>query len=143
MDRKPIDEYFMDIAKLVATRSTCVRRQVGSVIVKDKHIISTGYNGSPKGLPHCIDVGCLRDKLNIPSGTKLDECMANHSEANAIIQAGLHGASTFGATLYCTHQPCSICAKMIINAGIVQVVFNEGYPDERTKSLFHQAGVKL
>lgn len=143
MKRPTIDEYFMNIAKVVATRSTCLRHHVGAVIVRDKRIISTGYNGSPKGLKHCLDIGCIRDQENIESGTKVEICRAIHAEQNAIIQAALHGTSTEGATLYCTHQPCIICAKMIINAGIIKVVYGEDYPDETAIELFNEANIEV
>ena len=143
MKRPTIDEYFMNIAKVVATRSTCLRHHVGAVIVRDKRIISTGYNGSPKGLKHCLDIGCIRDQENIESGTKVEICRAIHAEQNAIIQAALHGTSTEGATLYCTHQPCIICAKMIINAGIIKVVYGEDYPDKTAIELFNEANIEV
>lgn len=143
MKRPTIDEYFMNIAKVVATRSTCLRHHVGAVIVRDKRIISTGYNGSPKGLKHCLDIGCIRDQESIESGTKVEICRAIHAEQNAIIQAALHGTSTEGATLYCTHQPCIICAKMIINAGIIKVVYGEDYPDETAIELFNEANIEV
>ena len=143
MKRPTIDEYFMNIAKVVATRSTCLRHHVGAVIVRDKRIISTGYNGSPKGLKHCLDIGCIRDQESIESGTKVEICRAIHAEQNAIIQAALHGTSTEGATLYCTHQPCIICAKMIINAGIIKVVYGEDYPDEAAIELFNEANIEV
>ncbi|MDO8585484.1 MAG: cytidine/deoxycytidylate deaminase family protein [Armatimonadota bacterium] len=130
MKRRPDwDEYFMEIAEVVAKRSTCLRRQIGAVIVKDKRILATGYNGAPAGLPHCLELGCLRDELGIASGTRHEICRALHSEQNAIVQAALYGVSTRGSTLYCTHQPCSLCAKMLINAGISRVVFEGEYPD--------------
>ena len=137
------DEYFFQIAEQVASRSTCMRRQVGAVLVKDKRILSTGYNGAPRGISHCIDVGCLRDELGVPSGERHELCRALHAEQNAIAQAALHGVKIDGATLYCTHQPCSLCAKMIINAGIVEVYFNEGYPDELATGLFAEAGIRV
>ena len=143
MKRPTIDEYFMNIAKVVATRSTCLRHHVGAVIVRDKRIISTGYNGSPKGLKHCLDIGCIRDQESIESGTKVEICRAIHAEQNAIIQAALHGTSTEGATLYCTHQPCIICAKMIINAGIIKVIYGEDYPDEAAIELFNEANIEV
>lgn len=135
------DAYFMEIAGLVARRSTCLRRQVGAVMVKDKHILSTGYNGAPSGIPHCMDVGCLREELGIPSGERHELCRAIHAEQNAIIQAALHGISLSGATLYCTHQPCILCTKMLINAGIKRVVYRGEYPDEMARSFFAVAGV--
>jgi dCMP deaminase len=125
----------MDIASLVATRSTCLRRQVGAVIVKDKHILTTGYNGAPTGLPHCLDIGCMRDDLHIPSGTQHELCRAVHAEQNAICQAAQHGISLLDSTLYCTHQPCSICAKLIVNVGIKKIFYIHGYPDDMTKDL--------
>lgn len=136
-------EYFMNIAKVVATRSTCIRHNVGAVIIREKRIISTGYNGAPHGLPHCLDVGCIREKENIPSGTRTERCMAVHAEINAIIQAALHGISTKDASLYCTHQPCSSCAKAIINAGIISVIYEVDYPDDATIKLFNMANIKL
>lgn len=141
--RPGIHTYFMNIAKVVATRSTCLRHHVGAVIIKNNHIITTGFNGAPSGLPHCLDVGCIRDKENIPSGTRTERCKSVHAEINAIIQAALHGVSTKDATLYCTHQPCSSCAKAIINAGIVAVVYEIDYPDDVTIELFNSANIKL
>lgn len=143
ISRPSWDEYFFEISKEVATRSTCMRRQVGAVLVKEKRILSTGYNGAPRGISHCIDVGCLREELGVPSGERHELCRALHAEQNAIIQAALHGVKIEGATLYCTHQPCSLCAKMIINAGIIEVYFNEGYPDELASGFFSEAGVRL
>lgn len=128
-------EYFMNMAELASTRSTCIRRQVGAVAVKDNRIIATGYNGAPKGAAHCIQTGCLRDQLKIPSGEKHELCRAVHAEQNVICQAAFHGISLIGATLYCTHQPCSICAKLIVNSGIEKVMYSEGYPDEMTKGI--------
>jgi dCMP deaminase len=137
------DNYFLEIAHVVAKRSTCLRHLVGSVVVKDKRILATGYNGSPRGLPHCNDLGCLRNELGIESGTRHEICRALHAEQNAIIQAALYGISTKGATLYCTHQPCSLCAKAIINAGIVRVVFEGDYPDKFALEMLDQAEVEL
>ena len=137
------DEYFMGIARQVATRSTCLRRHVGAVIVRDKRILSTGYNGAPSGLPHCEVVGCLRERLGIPSGERQEICRGLHAEQNAIIQAALHGVSVEGADIYVTHQPCITCAKMIINAGIVRVVCAHTYPDELARSMLDEAGVRL
>lgn len=142
--RKSWDEYFMEIAEIVKTRSTCLRRQVGAVIVKDNRIITTGYNGAPSGLRHCTDIGgCERERLHIPSGQRHELCRALHAEQNAIIQAAKLGVSIDGATLYCTHQPCSVCAKMIINAGIRRVVYQEGYPDSFSLDIFKEAKVQL
>ena len=137
-------KYFMDIAKLVAQRSTCLRRKVGAIAVLDRRILATGYNGAPSGVESCMEKGeCLRRKLNIPSGTKQELCFAVHAEQNAIIQAGRCGININGATLYCTHQPCVICAKMIINAGIKRVVYKNGYPDEFSIQLFEEANVSV
>lgn len=140
--RLSIDQYFMKIAKTVALRSTCLRRQVGAVIVKDKQIITTGYNGAPSGIRDCLEMGCIRDKLNIESGTCHEICKAVHAEQNAIIQGALHGVSTKDSILYCTHQPCILCAKMIVNAGITKVVYGNGYPDEEANNLFSEAGIE-
>ena len=141
MSRPTIDDYFLNIAEVVATRSTCLRRKIGAVLVKDKRIISTGYNGAPSGAAHCLDIGCIRDRKKIESGTMHEMCRAVHAEQNAVIQAALHGVSTRGATLYCTHQPCVICAKILINAGIVRVVFSRPYPDKNALKYFEEAGV--
>ncbi|MCS7364207.1 MAG: cytidine/deoxycytidylate deaminase family protein [archaeon GB-1867-035] len=137
------DEYFMRIAHLVKKRSTCLRRQVGAVLVKNRHILSTGYNGAPKGLPHCAEVGCLRQQLNIPSGQRHEICRGVHAEQNAIIQAAVFGVSTRGASLYVTDFPCSICAKMIINAEIKEVIYDAEYEDPISRELLEQAGVKI
>jgi dCMP deaminase len=131
----------MEIAKTVATRSTCLRHNVGAVIVREKRIVSTGYNGAPGGLPHCLDIGCIRDQEGIPSGTMVERCVGVHAEQNAIIQAALHGVSTEGTTIYITHQPCIICAKMVINAGIDRVVYEIDYPDNSGVELLESAGV--
>ena len=141
--RPTVDKYFMDIAKVVSTRSTCCRHNVGAVITIDKRIISTGYNGAVRGAPHCLDTGCLRDQMKIESGTRHEICRAVHAEQNAIIQAALHGISTKGATLYCTHQPCILCAKMIVNANIVRVVYEMPYPDDAGIELFKLVGVEV
>lgn len=146
MDRRPSwDEYFMDMAVLTARRSTCLRRQVGAVIVKDKHIVATGYNGAPRGLEHCGDRegGCLRQQLGVPSGEKHELCRALHAEQNAIIQAATLGQSIEDAAIYITHQPCVICAKMIINAGISRIIVKEGYPDELSVEILKEAGLKI
>lgn len=144
MNRPSWDEYFMQMAELTAQRSTCLRRQVGAIIVKEKHIIATGYNGAPKGLPHCEELGgCLREKLEIPSGERHELCRALHAEQNAIIQAATLGQSIEGATIYITHQPCIICAKMIMNAGISRIVIRRGYPDEMSRGMLREAGLKV
>ena len=145
MNRRPSwDEYFMDMAVLTAKRSTCLRRQVGAVIVTDKHIIATGYNGAPRGVPHCDEKGgCLRQQLNVPSGERHELCRALHAEQNAIIQAATLGQSIEGGTIYVTNQPCVICAKMIINAGISRIVVKEGYPDELAVEILREAGLSI
>lgn len=137
------DEYFLEITKLVAKRSTCLRRAVGALLVKDKRIIATGYNGVPRGLRHCAETGCLRERLGIPSGERHEICRGLHAEQNAIIQAAVHGVSIEGAVLYCTNQPCVICSKMLINAGIPRVKIESGYPDELSLSLLKEAGIEL
>ncbi len=140
------DARFMEMAQQVSGWSSCYRagRAIGCVIVRDKRIMTTGYNGAPAGIATCRDrKECLRDKLGIPSGTRAEVCFATHAEQNAIIQAAKLGVSIDGATLYCTHQPCSVCAKMIINAGIRRIVYREGYPDEFSLRLLGEAGVTL
>jgi dCMP deaminase len=134
-------EYFMDIARLVSRRSTCIRRHVGAILVKDKRVLATGYNGAPAGLVHCEEMGCMRQKNDIPSGQRHELCRGLHAEQNAIIQAAYHGTSIAGAALYCTTLPCSICLKMLINAGITEIVCEEGYPDELTESLLKEADI--
>ena len=133
----------MEIAKTVKTRSTCLRRQVGSVLVREKRILATGYNGAPQGISHCDKKGCKREELNIPSGERHEICRGLHAEQNAIIQAALHGVSTQGSVLYTTSQPCSLCAKMIINADIKRVVFDGYYPDELSAEILNEAEVEL
>lgn len=135
------DSYFLLIARVVATRSTCLRRQVGAVIVKDLQIVSTGYNGAPKGVPHCEEVGCIRTLLKIPSGERHEMCRGSHAEINAIAQAAALGVSTAGADIYCTHEPCAFCSKAIINAGIHRVIFISEYPDELGRRLREEASV--
>ena len=140
------DKRFMELTETVATWSSCFQtnRHVGAVIVKDNRVMTTGYNGAPAGVKSCMEKGeCIRRIMNIPSGTKQEICFAVHAEQNAIIQAARHGLNVSGSTLYCTHQPCVICAKMIINAGIVRVVYKEGYPDDFSLKLFEEAGVKV
>jgi len=133
----------MGITDLVASRSTCLRRKVGAVIVKERRILCSGYNGAPSKVPHCSETGCLREKLNVPSGEKHELCRGVHAEQNAIIQAAFHGIRVNGAVLYCTNQPCSICAKMIINAGIKKVYYKDGYDDPLGLEMFDQAKVEL
>ena len=141
--RPTLDEYFMNIAKLVASRSTCLRNRVGAVIVKDKQILSTGYNGAPSGLAHCLDIGCLREQLKVPSGERHELCRAVHAEQNAIIQAAKHGVKIEGATIYTTHQPCIMCAKMIINAKLERVVYGQSYADDNGLKFLKEAGIKV
>jgi len=135
--------YFFQIAKLVATRSTCLRRQVGAVIVKDNRILSTGYNGTPTGIAHCLERGCIRTELNIPSGERHELCRGLHAEQNAIIQAAYHGVRINGADLYCTNQPCIICSKMLINAGIKKIYISDSYPDELAEEMLAEANIPL
>lgn len=137
------DSYFMQIAQVVATRSTCIRRQVGALLVKDKNILATGYNGAPTGLEHCAQVGCLRAQLGVPSGERHELCRALHAEQNAIIQAAVHGTKIAGGTLYCTHQPCVVCTKMLINAGIVRVVIANNYPDKLAEEMLQAAKITI
>ena len=143
-DARPSWEtYFMNITNLVAERSTCLRRAVGAVIVKDKRILSTGYNGAPTGLRHCLEVGCLREQLGVESGKMHELCRGIHAEQNAIIQAAYHGVSVKDASLFCTNQPCSICARMIINAGIRKIFFQSSYADALAEELLDEAGIEL
>ncbi|PKN13569.1 MAG: cytidine deaminase [Deltaproteobacteria bacterium HGW-Deltaproteobacteria-4] len=141
MNRPSWDEYFMEIARLVASRSTCLRRQVGAVMVKDKNILATGYNGTPSGIRHCSEVGCLRQQMNVPSGERHELCRGLHAEQNAIIQAAKHGVNIDGAVLYCTHSPCIICSKMLINSGVKRIVCTDGYPDPLAKAMLDEAGL--
>lgn len=144
MERPSWDRYFMDMAELTAKRSTCLRRNVGAVIVMDKHIVATGYNGAPRRVMHCAEKGgCLREALGVPSGERHELCRAVHAEQNAIIQAATLGVSIEGGTIYVTHQPCVVCAKMIINAGIRRIVVKEGYPDELAVEILEEAGLRI
>ncbi|HOK07195.1 MAG TPA: dCMP deaminase family protein [Syntrophales bacterium] len=137
------DRYFLDIAELVATRSTCLRRRVGAVLVRERRILATGYNGAPTGLRHCLEIGCLREQQGVPSGERHELCRGLHAEQNAIIQAALHGVSVKGAHLYCTNHPCVICAKMIINAGIRAVIIADGYGDALAEEILKEARVAV
>ncbi|MFO7840470.1 MAG: cytidine/deoxycytidylate deaminase family protein [Desulfosalsimonadaceae bacterium] len=143
ISRPTWDQYFMEIAALVAKRSTCLRRAVGAVIVKDKRILATGYNGAPSGIRHCEEVGCLREQMQVASGERHELCRGIHAEQNAIIQAAYHGVPICGADLYCTNLPCSICTKMLINAGINKIYYQSGYADELAKDLLDEAGIRL
>ncbi len=144
MDIRPSwDSYFMKIAEDVSTRSTCIRRQVGAVIVKDKRILTTGYNGVPSGISHCNESNCLRTKLNIPSGERVELCRGLHAEQNAIIQAAYYGISVKDARLYVTHKPCSICTKMLINSGIKDFIYRNPYPDTLADEMVLEAEIKI
>lgn len=133
----------MTITKTVAKRSTCLRRQVGAILVKDKRILATGYNGAPAGLSHCEEAGCLREKSAVPSGLRHELCRGLHAEQNAIIQAAYHGIPIAGSALYCTNKPCVICSKMIINAGIKDIVYEEGYDDSLADQLLSEACIRI
>lgn len=136
--------YFLGLAKAVASRSTCLRRQVGCVLVKDNRILATGYNGAPKGLQHCSELkACLRDRLNVPSGERHELCRAVHAEQNAIAQAATYGIAVQGADIYCSHKPCSLCAKLLINCGIKRIFYAEGYPDDLADTMLSNAGIVL
>lgn len=141
MARPSWDEYFMSIAHQVATRSTCTRRQVGAVLVKGKRILATGYNGVPIGLEHCDTAGCLRDKLGIPSGERHEMCRGLHAEQNAVIQAARFGIAMDGSTVYSTTRPCVLCAKILINSGVVEIVSSAGYPDALSESIIEESGI--
>jgi dCMP deaminase len=141
-ERPSWETYFMEIASLVAKRSTCIRRSVGAILVKDKRILATGYNGAPSGIQHCIDAGCLREQLHVASGQRHELCRGIHAEQNAIIQSAYHGASIKGATLFCTNLPCSICTKMIINAGIEKIYYQCGYADEMSRNMLKEAHIE-
>ncbi len=143
MDRPDIDEYFMRMAFLVSSRATCTRRKVGAVIVKDKHVLTTGYNGPPKGMPHCDVTGCIREQMKIPSGQRHELCRGLHAEQNAIIQAAVFGVSIKDATIYVTNHPCSVCAKMLINAGIKEVVYADDYVDPLAHEMLKESGIKV
>ena len=143
MTRPSWERYFIDITHLVAKRSTCIRRQVGAILVKDKRILATGYNGAPSGIAHCQDVGCLREKNKVPSGERHELCRGSHAEQNAIVQAATYGIPIKDAILFCTNLPCSICIKMIINAGIKTIFYEEGYPDALSEKLIKESGITL
>jgi len=143
MSRPSWERYFMDITHLVAKRSTCIRRQVGAILVKDKRVLATGYNGAPSGIAHCIDIGCFRENNKVPSGERHELCRGSHAEQNAIVQAATHGIPIKDAILFCTNLPCSICIKMIINAGIKTIFYEEGYPDNLSEELIREAGITL
>ncbi len=142
-DRPSWDQYFLSIAAKVRERSTCLRRQVGAIIVKDKRILTTGYNGAPKGMKHCSEIGCLREKEEVPAGERHELCRGIHAEQNAIVQAAAFGVSIKDSTLYCTHFPCVLCTKMIINSGVRRLVVEEQYPDDLSASMLKEADVDV
>ena len=142
-ERPSYDEYFMEMAHVVAKRSTCLRRKVGAILVKDKHILSTGYNGAPKGLLHCCQTGCIRADQNIPSGERHELCRGLHAEQNAIIQAAVFGVSIKGSVLYCTYTPCVVCVKMLINAGVTEIIYAGDYPDDLAKRMVEESKLKI
>ncbi len=142
-ERPSYDEYFMEMAYVIAKRSTCLRRKVGAILVKDKHILSTGYNGAPKGMKHCSEIGCLRENMNIPSGERHELCRGLHAEQNVIIQAAVFGTSIKDSVLYCTNTPCVVCVKMLINAGVREIIYAGDYPDELAKRMLSESGLKI
>lgn len=137
------DNYFMTIAKEVSTRSTCTRRKVGAVLVRDKRMLATGYNGAPRNIRHCSETGCLREQMNVPSGERHELCRGLHAEMNALLQAAEHGVRIDGATIYCTNQPCSLCAKMLINVGVKKIFIAESYPDELAEQMLSEAEIDV
>lgn len=143
MKRPSWDKYFMDITDLVSTRSTCIRRRVGAVVVKDKQILATGYNGAPSNVPHCLDIGCLRDKMNIASGERQELCRGIHAEQNCIVQAAKNGISLKGGVIYITNQPCITCSKLLINVGIEKIIYRNPYPDELALQILKEAGIEV
>ena len=143
MERVSWANYFMDITHLVAERSTCMRRKVGAIAVKNKRILATGYNGAPRGMKDCLETGCLRSQLSVPSGERHELCRGLHAEQNILVQAAIHGVSIEGAEIYCTHQPCLICTKLLINCGITAVYFASPYPDTMSEDLLREAGITL
>lgn len=143
MTRPSWERYFISIAGQVATRSTCLRRQVGCIIVQEKRIVSTGYNGAPSGLPHCEEVGCVRETRGVASGERHELCRGLHAEQNAIIQAAMHGTAVRGGSVFCTHKPCILCTKMLINAGVRRVYYEQGYEDEMADEMAHEADLLL
>ena len=142
-ERPDWDHYFREIAQVVSKLSTCLRRSVGAVIVKNKQILATGYNGTPKGMPHCGEVGCLREQLHVPSGKNHELCRGIHAEQNAVVQAAVHGVSVEGGTLYCTNQPCVVCTKILINAGIERIVYKDPYPDKLAEDMLAGSGIRV
>lgn len=143
MKRPDWDQYFMEIAAVVSKRSTCLRRQVGALIVKNRQIVATGYNGSPVNMAHCEETGCLREQLQVPSGQNHELCRGIHAEQNAVVQAAYHGVSVQGGTLYCTHQPCVVCTKILLNAGISRIVYANPYPDKLAEAMLASSGIEV
>ena len=141
--RKDKINYYLDIADVVSNQCTCLRRRYGAVIVKNKQIVATGYNGTPKNLQHCSEVGCLREQLKVPSGKNHELCRGIHAEQNAVVQAAYHGVSVNGGTVYCTHQPCVVCTKILINAGIERIVYANPYPDELAEKMMKASGIQI
>ncbi len=141
MQRPDNDTYFMRMANLVASRSTCLRRQVGAVVVKEKRVLTTGYNGAPRGLRHCAEVGCIRQQTNVESGTRHELCRGVHAEQNAVIQAAYFGVSIKGASIYTTNFPCVLCTKILVNAGIVEIIYREDYIDPLSRDILNESGV--
>ena len=142
-NRPSWDRYFLKIARDVAERATCCRRHVGAVLVRDKRILATGYNGAPRNVPHCLEVGCMREKMKVPSGQRHELCRGVHAEMNALLQCAFHGVESGDSTMYCTSTPCSLCSKMLINAGVRRVVYLGEYPDDLGRELLEEAGVEL
>ena len=143
MNRPNWDQYFMKITEDVSERAICVKRKVGALIVKDNRILASGYNGAPKGFNHCTEQTCLRKQMQVPSGQRHELCRGLHAEQNAIIQAAWHGVQIAGGTLYCNYQPCVICVKMLINAGIKRIVYTGGYPDELAAEMLKESGLEV
>ena len=143
MSRPSWPEYFMDITRLVANRSTCLRRKVGAILVKNRRILATGYNGVPSGIRHCEEVGCLRERMSVPSGERHELCRGLHAEQNVIIQAAYHGIAINKSILYCTNKPCVICTKMLINAGITKIYYEDGYDDPLSEEMCAEKNVEL
>jgi len=143
MERPDWDEYFMEMAELAATRATCLRRKVGAVLVKNKKVLATGYNGAPMDIEHCETAGCLREEMNVPSGERHEICRGVHAEQNLVAQAAIHGVKTEDSTVYCTHQPCIICTKILINAGVNKIYFKNSYSDEFAEKLLDQSNVEF
>ena len=143
VSRPSFDEYFMKIAHIVSSRSTCLRRMVGAVIAKENHILSTGYNGAPKGFKHCEEIGCIRKEMNVPEGQRHELCRGLHAEQNAIVQAAVFGVSIKKATIYTTHFPCSVCSKMIVNAEIKEVIYVSYYDDDLSQKILEESNIKV